>query len=295
MKVLLVTAFDSNYFELGQGTVLSIRDQPRGKTVDIAVLNLGLSAEQTQWLQSRANFLIEPKWDFDFPNRDTAPGFLRLLLARPFLRQYFPGYDVYVWIDADAWVQDWEGVDLLIRGALRRRGMAVSVELHRASQQQFGDLPYIRRWIHETYARMFQEDVATALDSFPMINAGVFALHHEAPHWELWRRVIQHILQRDASIMTDQFALNFVIYTQGLMDRTEILPEWCNWIPNGFPAWDPIRCVLTEPYLPHQPIGIVHMAGNKLAQAELQQTTGGVITIPMRYPEFRSFVEQESK
>ncbi|MGH6976466.1 MAG: hypothetical protein ACREED_05505 [Stellaceae bacterium] len=39
-----------------------------------------------------------------FPRLDRA--------AFPFLRRYFPGYDVYLWLDGDTWVQDAEAIEL---------------------------------------------------------------------------------------------------------------------------------------------------------------------------------------
>jgi hypothetical protein len=85
--------------------------------------------------------LREPEWGFDFPGREQKPGFLRGLLARPFLREYFPEFEIYVWIDADAWLQDWYAVELFCEGACRRRGMAIVPEIDRGSQRQFGGLP----------------------------------------------------------------------------------------------------------------------------------------------------------
>jgi hypothetical protein len=295
MRILMLTAFDRQYFELGLGAIQSIRDKPQGANAELVVLNLGLAADQIDFLQTVATLVVEPQWSFDFPGKSTAPGYLKGLLTRPFLKQYFPGYDVYVWLDADAWVQDWLAIDLLVQGAMRRQGMAVSVELHRASMQQYGQLPHFRQWVHANYLRMFNSDIATALDTFPMINAGVFAIHSQAPHWDLWRQAIQHVLLREASIMTDQFALNFIVYTQNLMNRTELVPEWCNWILNGLPAWDAHRCILTEPYLPLHSIGILHLAGNKLEEMELSTTSGGKVTVPLRYPKYRAFVDRESK
>jgi hypothetical protein len=46
-------------------------------------------------------------------------------------RKYFPGYEVYFHIDADAWVQDWAAVELYIAGA-RKGVMAVSPEIDRS-------------------------------------------------------------------------------------------------------------------------------------------------------------------
>ena len=53
------------------------------------------------------------------------------MTARPFLPRYFPDHDVYLWIDADCWVQQWDAIALFLRGA-QRRPIAVAPEIHRA-------------------------------------------------------------------------------------------------------------------------------------------------------------------
>ena len=35
-------------------------------------------------------------------------------------RKYFPGYQIYIHMDADAWVQDWVAVELYVAG--RKKG-----------------------------------------------------------------------------------------------------------------------------------------------------------------------------
>jgi len=47
------------------------------------------------------------------------------MTARPYLPKHFPGHAVYLWIDADAWVQDDTVLDIFVSGA--RRGMLAVV------------------------------------------------------------------------------------------------------------------------------------------------------------------------
>ena len=83
--------------------------------------------------------------------------------------------------------------------------------------------------------------------------------------------------------MTDQMALNFTVYS-GLFDRTEMLPAWCNWTCHfGTPALDPRTDQFVEPYLPHQPIGIVHLTGQKKPLYNLRTLGDEAITSSLRY------------
>ena len=36
-------------------------------------------------------------------------------------RKYFPGYKKYLWIDCDAWVNDWKSVELYFEAAAKRK------------------------------------------------------------------------------------------------------------------------------------------------------------------------------
>jgi hypothetical protein len=282
MKTIIITAADAKYFRLSQGTILSVRDQPQGKDISIGYLDLGCTNEQLKWLGQHVDFIKKPEWHFDFPTRATVPEYLKGLLVRPFLREYFSEFDVYLWIDADAWVQDWKAIDLYIQGAVKR-GLAITPELHRASMQQYGGLPSFWQWIHNQYKNFFGEEIAAALKTYPMLNAGIFALHKDAPHWKVWEELIQMGLQNCASIMTDQFALNLAVYSYGLFERTELLPAWCNWIFNGFPEWDQQNSRFVEPYLPHTPIGILHLAGNKRDVIQIKTIEGEDIAVYTHY------------
>ena len=261
---ILITAADEKFFALAQGCIQSIRERPEGRQVALAFLDVGCTDEQRDWLRSRVDFLTTPQWEFDFPGREGAPGYLRALLARPFLKRYFPSHDVYVWIDADAWVHDWRAVELLLRGARRRRGLAIVPELDRGYHLLYGHLPQVWENFERAYAAVYDRELAQQLRSFPMLNAGVFALHEDAPHWPVWELCLSVALRRSCSILTDQLALNLAVYGQGLFPRTELLPAWVNWTCHaGLPAWDEAVGGLVEPYLPHPPIGILHLTGPK--------------------------------
>jgi hypothetical protein len=259
-STLIITASDQHYFELVQSCLSSIRDKPLGKSLKIAFLDLGCTQEQLAWLAEHVDFIRIPDWEFDVPNRETKPLYLRGLLARPFLRRYFPGFEIYIWVDADAWLQRWDTVVLLQQAALARKGLAIVPEVDRCSVRQFGGLPAYWSQSMAWYTNAFGEPVAQKLFSYPMLNAGVFAMHQEAPHWDIWRDCLASALQNTCTSMTDQLSLNVAVYLQGLMPRTELLPYWCNWTcHNGFPKWDDSSMQFVETWMPRTPIGILHI------------------------------------
>jgi predicted O-methyltransferase YrrM len=282
---IIITAANANYFELVQGTVLSIREKPQGRNAIIGFFDLGCTPEQLQWLEERVNIIKQPDWEFNFPNINEAPTHLKGLLARPFLRKYFPNFDIYLWIDADAWVQDWKAIDLLVQAA-KRGGLAIVPEIDRGSEIQYGGLrKFWWQWVYNKYQEAFGEEVAENFYSYPVLNAGVFALHKDAPHWEVWAEFLHRGLQQSVSLMTDQFAINLSVYQGGLFDKTEMLPAWCNWTyHHAFPSWDKENSCFVEPYLPHTPIGILHLSGpDKEKQIKLKTTDRDVIELNLLY------------
>jgi hypothetical protein len=225
---IMITAADANFFELVKGTILSIRQKAEGGNAAIAFIDLGCTGEQLVWLKEHVDTIKKVDWPFDFPDRDKTPEYLKGLLARAFLREHFPGFDVYCWIDADAWIQDWRAIELFIAGA-NSRGLAIVPEIDRGSLFQYGELPHYWKQVHGWYNNCFGEKVAEKLCSYPMLNAGVFALHKDAPHWEIWSKNLYIATRRGHVYMTDQISMNFAVYGCGLFNKTEMLPAWCNW------------------------------------------------------------------
>ncbi len=260
IRCLTLTAADAHFFDYAKACITSVRDKPQAKDVTIAFLDLGCTEGQIGWMRNHVDLIQEPDWEYQFPLRDTAPSYLRGLLARPFLQKYFPDFDVYFWLDADAWLQDWSAAELFLQGAVRRRGMAIVPEIDRGSLFQFGRLNSFWKWAFRWYSASYGDEVAKRLCSYPLLNAGVFALHREAPHWKAWEESLGEALQQTVSVITDQVALNHVVYDRGLFGATELLPAWCNWTCHiGLPRWDRQQQSLVEPYLPHTRIGILHL------------------------------------
>src|SRR5437870_4744727 len=98
-SAILITAGDAHVFDLLRGTILSIREKSTSPKPALGFFDLGCSPEQLEWVQGQVDQIRQPEWDYRFPGRDQVPGYFKGLLARPFLRRYFPGFEVYFWID----------------------------------------------------------------------------------------------------------------------------------------------------------------------------------------------------
>ena len=255
-KTIAITGGDAAYFDLLRECVGSLRATPEGQAMALGILDCGLTQEQRAWLADQGAIFVAPDWDFDFPARARLKDGYKALTARPFLPRYFPGFDLYFWIDGDCWVQQGDAISLFLRAA-RTGALAVAPEIHRSMRH------YRHAWTEfstingAAYAAAFGQETADRLIRYPLINAGVFALKGNAPHWQGWADLLGGSLQRTAD-MTDQTSLNVLVYDHGF--ACEPLPSRCNWpIHHATPAWDAERRLFVEPAMPYEPLGILHL------------------------------------
>jgi hypothetical protein len=291
----IVSASDAAYFDLLKGLVLSIRDKPQGAGVSISILDVGLNGEQRDWLADQGAVIVEPGWDFDMPPAMNTPGHFRALLARPFLPRYFPGHDIYLHIDSDAWVQDWSAIDAYL-GAAADGKLAITPQVDRSYNTIYKrPRPYRRTQNYRSFDWSYGWRIADRLGRNPILNCGVFALAADAPHWGLWETAIQKALDRRTLRsrkgwpnlyfkLIEQTAMNYVVF--GDKAPSTFLPAWCNWFcALAAPRFDGNRRVLVEPHAPYQPIGVVHLAGEDFQnrQFELEGLYGPGINTRLRY------------
>jgi hypothetical protein len=227
---------------------------------------------------------VRPGWDVEFPRQERTPEALKAQVARPFLPRHFPGHEMYFWLDADAWLQEWRAVELYCAAAGRER-LAIVPEIDRAYKRHY-KRPKLFGWTlaWKCYREAFGWRVADRLGRNPMVNCGVFALHRDAPHWEAWRRIMTGVLQRTRFFYVEQIALNYAIYAERL--PVNLLPAYCNWMPgDAAPAFDAQRARFVEPYAPHETIGVMHLAGKEQKEQvfTLARLDAGTITTGLRY------------
>ncbi|MBM3600881.1 MAG: hypothetical protein FJX35_22005 [Alphaproteobacteria bacterium] len=274
MRAIICTGADHLFSGLLMELIGSIRDKPEGRSMPIGVLDLGLTLDQRTELERRVDHVTEPGWDIEVPSAaGPARKGYRAMTARPFLPRYFPGYEVYLWIDADAWVQDWAAVKFFTEGAADG-ALTIVPEIDRAYASLY-DHGETRRWMYDNYVRFFSGAAARSLWQLPIMNSGAFALHHDAPHWQSWADDLRSALSRVADFTAEQTALNHAAYSRRL--RVQMLPAIFNWLVNkALPKYDPATGFFTEPLLPHQPLGIVHLSGQAKRTAHtIDYTTGG--------------------
>jgi hypothetical protein len=286
-KVLFVSAADSNYFPLLEDLIASIRGSSLLESWPIAVLDVGLSGEQRRRLVETGVSVATPGWDATFPGQEHAPSFFRAMTARPHIPKYFPGHDVYLWIDADAWIQDDTVIADLVAPALRG-SLAIVPEIDRG-YWTINKAPKLWGQNQKSFAWGFGLSAGYRLGRHPILNSGVFALAAAAPHWDMWAEAHRRSLNRRRFLtsrrrtslhffLSEQTALNHAVFAQGA--PATFLPAWANWFcGKGDPAWDSGVGMLVEPHAPHRPLGIVHLAGKGMKDRvwRLKDVNGGSV------------------
>ena len=265
-KNVIVSLADANYFPLLEELIDSIKRFKESENVAICILDAGLTEEQKNKLSNKVDEIKSAEWEIEVPNSKVkGKEWLKSQVSRAFLPNYFPDYEKYLWIDADAWVNSWYPIELFLKGCENKK-----LSIASSADRAYGRV-LRAEWFFKSFARIksqnykhakssgFSEKIARQVALKPHLNIGVFALESEAPHWKLWQKNLKKALSSGKIWGSEQIAMNITIYSDGL--DVEILPAYCNWTLIEALKFDKKRNTLVEPYLPNHEIGIVHFAG----------------------------------
>jgi hypothetical protein len=297
---IITTGADAGYFPLLKELIASIVDASPAPPVPIGVIDGGLTVEQTTWLSDHGVTVVSPSTIDAAAKAVRKRPALAINLGKPWLDKFFPDYDTIIWLDADTWVQDWDAVQLLL-GASRNGALAVVPGSGRFWTRQvdmqwfFGGLCRLRTFNYKN-ARNARLPLAICRDigTRALLNAGVFALRTDAPHWKAMRRWQDTILRHGKPFTSDQLAMALAAYVDGL--PIELLPTWCNYI-TPFRA-DPDQGELLEFYYPYRKVGVVHMSAQKAIRVDERATVpmlgvdGQTYHVNLRYGLFQRMIRE---
>ena len=262
----IVSLADSHYFDLLNELVDSILKFPEGKEVDICILDAGLSDQQKKILLNKVKEIKKAEWDIEVPGHKVGQKeWLKSQVSRAFLPKYFPGYKKYLWIDCDAWVQDWSSVELYFKACESGKlgitqTMGPGYRIMSKVKWLFGKVAVIKsqNFKHAISSKIGTEN-ARKLAFAPHINIGVFSLEENSPCWKNWQKNLTKTLSSGKIFGSEGLAINMSVYIDEI--ETEFLPLNCNWIAsNLLPRYDEQKQYFVEPFLPNTKIGIMHLA-----------------------------------
>jgi hypothetical protein len=265
-KNVIVSLADANYFQLLEELIDSIKRFQESENIAICILDAGLNDNQKKILANKVDEIKSAEWDIKVPNHKiNGKEWLKSQVSRAFLPKYFPNYEKYLWIDCDAWVNDWQSIDLYFKACDNGKlgitqTLGPGYKITSKVNWLFGKLAIIKsqNFKHAIKSKI-PYDKARKLAFAPHINIGVFSLEKNSIGWESWQNNLKKTLQAGNIFGSEGLAINMSVYIDDL--ETEFLPLNCNWITsNLLPKYDEKNNTFVEPYLPNNKIGILHLA-----------------------------------
>lgn len=299
-KKTIVALADSNYYEMLDELINSIKRFPQSKDVSICILDAGLNNEQKTKIEKKVYKLKKAEWNINVPKYKTfGKEWLKSQVSRAFLPNYFPEFDKYLWIDCDAWVNSWECIDLYFRACENGKlgitqTMGPGYKIMSKVTWFFGGLAKIKSQNYK-HARSsgINENDSRKIAFAPHINIGVFSLEKNSPCWKVWQKNLERTLSKGKVFGSEGLAINLSVYVDNV--DTEFLPLNCNWLTsNLLPKFDEKNNTFVEPYLPNYKIGIMHLAAgiwknnkdmrlNKDIEIEIQSLEGKILNKSLRF------------
>ena len=266
-KNVIVSLADANYYPLLDELVDSIKQFEQSKNIAICILDAGLEPYQKKALLKKVDEVKLADWDIQVPsNKVKDKEWLKSQVSRAFLPKYFPNYLKYLWIDCDAWVNDWETIELYFKACEKGKlGITQTIgpgyKITSKVKWLFNKLAIIKsqNFKHAVKSKIGYPK-ARKLAFAPHINIGVFSLEANSSGWISWQKNLNQTLKAGNIFGSEGLAINMSVYIDNL--ETEFLPLKCNWIAsNLMPKFDENQNTFVEPYLPNYKIGIMHLAG----------------------------------
>ena len=262
----IVSLADEKYFDLLEELIDSIKSFPESKNIAICVLDAGLNQHQIDKIKNKVDEIKKAEWDIEVSSlKVKGKEWLKSQVSRAFLPKYFPNYKKYLWIDCDAWVNDWSSIELYFKACDKGKlGITQSIgpgyRVLSKVKWLFGKLAIIKsqNFKHAVSSKINMQK-ARKIAFAPHINIGVFSLEKSSSVWNVWQNNLKETLKHGRIFGSEGLAINLSVYVDNV--DTEFLPLGCNWIAsNVLPKFDESKREFVEPYLPNNKIGIMHLA-----------------------------------
>ena len=299
-KNVIVSLADANYYPLLNELINSIKRFEKSRDIAICILDAGLSDQQKDELSSKVDEIKSAEWDIKVPDsKIKGREWLKSQVSRAFLPKYFPNYEKYLWIDCDAWVNDWQTIELYFKACENEKlGITQTIgpgyKITSRVDWVFGKLAIIKsqNFKHAIKSKISYEK-ARKLAFAPHINIGVFSLEKKSTTWKKWQENLRQTLKAGDIFGSEQLAMNMSVYIDNV--ETEFLPLNCNWITsNLLPKFDEVKNTFVEPYLPNYEIGIMHLAAgvwkqnkdmrlNKEIEINIKTLQGKILNKSLRF------------
>jgi hypothetical protein len=309
-RVAVVTAANSDMCALALDLVQSVRDCAPFE-FQMICLDVGLDPNEQDAMERAGAAVIPVGWDYPGP----FPGdWFKALTARPHIPRYVPGFDLYIWLDADCWVQDGSSLQQFVEAA-QRHPLAAASAVHRGYRQVVAASPtapsiLTARYHAYLFSELLDPPIVGAIMQRPYLNAGAIAARGNSPIWPAWQELVGQLYPRARKAKpppwqtiprsnpdrlwkggtlpaplfhTEEVALNAVGHLK--VGNPAVLDARCNWLcSQAIPMIDS-KGLFVDTAWPYAPIGIMHMSGDtKQGKWTARRVGGGTIDVDLRRP-----------
>jgi lipopolysaccharide biosynthesis glycosyltransferase len=263
---IIVSSADSKYFFLLKELFLSLDRSGILTDYQFSILDTGLTKEQKIFFLDNSVIIKEAIWNTSVPKfKILGRENLKTQVARAYLPNYFENYKLYIWLDADMWLNDIESFYFYEKGALNDK-LTIVPQSDRAYVKNanvewlFGFPKKIKTINYKNISKSISKSLGRKYAFHSTLNAGAFAINDNINIWKCFQKNIKLAAKKGRIFGTDQVALALSIYEDGL--PSEFLPSYCNWMCEfKTPKFDNKKNQFVEPYIPNNPIALVHLAG----------------------------------
>lgn len=272
-KIAIVTGADKKYLPFLKNLIHSLSNTRSLEVADLCILDVENNSDYLNEVNEFIHKKVKPSFSLKLKFEDTENWF-KLLTERPFIKDYFPGYEKYIWLDADTYVLNIDAINNLDE-ATKYKDIAISPEVNEAYifknkkfgiKKKFFSLYKISGWSFKNYKKYFSEQIAEDLFFKPLFNNGVFCLKSSSRIWDMWKKEYQAALDKAPTsygIKTDQLSLNKVMYEN--FELVSVMNSISNWIIDKSEPiiLDKENNIFMTPSYPRKKINILHFTNMK--------------------------------
>ena len=265
-KTAIISGADKKYYPFLKNLIMSLEKTKCLEIADLCILDVEKDSSYLKEVSSYIHKIEKARFSLKLSFSDTKDWY-KLLTERPFIKDYFPGYDNYIWLDADTEVLSIDAIKNLIE-ATNISELAIVPEVNESYvfnnkkfeiKKIFASIYKISGWSFKNYNRYLRKGLGEDLFFKPLFNNGVFCLKSESILWNLWKAEYQGALDKAKSsygIKTDQLSLNKIIYEN--FTKISILDSTNNWIIQKAEDLIKVDNIFVTPSFPRRKINILH-------------------------------------
>ena len=296
-KKIIISSADSKYFNLLSELIFSIKNNNLMEEYDFGVLDTGLSDTQVVSLKKLGALIKKAEWNVNVSDyKVRGRNHLSTQFARAFLPDYFIDYKVYIWLDADTWINHKDTFLFFEQGCLQNK-LCITPQTDRA-YGKFAKVDWIlgfpkkiRTINYKNISKSVSYYLGRKYAMYPTLNAGAFSINDTSKIWKCFQKNILTASKKGRIFGTDQVALALSVYEDNI--PVEFLPAYTNWMCEfHLPLLDSKNSMFVEPYLPYHPIGLIHLAGldeireNSNILIDIKDLNGSNLKTTLRYKKY---------